>query len=304
MKVVNILQDAVPNRQWRWGDIVHVHCFGSNTSDNNRNGFSKPQTMIVKFTRWSGKMDILRKGWEVLKKKGVTVAGDPTTKQQNVMPEHCERRLHAYYKGNRLVVAGPVQYHPLNRGSFTDAAWHGARLGRLNTGDAHHTACQQGDPGTSVRQQNSRPREEYNLSPCRSQDSNSNWSRGMQHSGDNMTADWQNDYIDNHHHDLWTRQYYTSGSTWDWDSEWYDQRPYHDWQDNDHCPAFTSLDMPARNSWQKKHCPLVTRQWKTHKLLISKMTWQTRILDSKTPPQLTVTPSFMMPKSCFKIQRN
>ena len=108
MKVVNILQDAVPNRQWRWSDIVHVHCFGSNTSDNNRNGFSKPQTMIVKFTRWSGKMDILRKGREVLKKKGVTVAGDPTTKQQNVMPEHRERRLHAHYKGNRLVVAGHV----------------------------------------------------------------------------------------------------------------------------------------------------------------------------------------------------
>lgn len=64
--------------------------------------------MIVKFTRWSGKMDILRKGREVLKKKGVTVAGDPTTKQQNVMPEHRERRLHAHYKGNRLVVAGHV----------------------------------------------------------------------------------------------------------------------------------------------------------------------------------------------------
>lgn len=70
MKVVNILQDAVPNRQWCWGDIVCVHRLGSNTSDNNRNCFSKPQTMIVKFTRWSGKMDILMKGREALKRKG------------------------------------------------------------------------------------------------------------------------------------------------------------------------------------------------------------------------------------------
>ena len=205
-----------------------------------------------------------------------------------------------------------------------------------------------------------------------------------------MTTDWQNDYIDNHHHNLWTRQYYTSRSAWDWDSEWYNQRPYNDRQDNDHCPnTFPSLDMPARNSWnltpeaaqsngdtatrgssvvtketpwgqelqrqspqlhtrnhwsaschqktvhsktvcsqlqggqrrkrknpatkmsqqggwggrQQKHHPLVTRQWKTHKPPISKMTWQTRILDSKTPPQLTATQSFMMPKSRFKIQR-
>ena len=48
--VVSILQDTVPNRQWCRADIVRAHRLGSNTSDKSRNGFSKPQPMIVKFT--------------------------------------------------------------------------------------------------------------------------------------------------------------------------------------------------------------------------------------------------------------
>ena len=252
MKVVSILQDSVPNRQWCRADIVRAHRLGSNTSDKSRNGFSKPQPMIVQFTRWSDKMDVLTKGREALKKKGVTVAGDLTTKQQNTIREHRERGLRAYYKGNRLVVAGPLQYHPLNRGSFADATRRGASRGRLNPGDGRHTACQQGNPGTNVRHQTSRPREEYDSRPYHPEDGNFHWSRGTRHSGDNRTTDWQNEYrgnIDNHHYDPWTRQYYNSGSSKDWDSEWYDQRPYPDWQDYDRRPnAFPSLDMPARNS--------------------------------------------------------
>ena len=46
-KVVSILQDTVPNRQWCRADIVRTHRLGSNTSDKSRNGFSKPQPMIV-----------------------------------------------------------------------------------------------------------------------------------------------------------------------------------------------------------------------------------------------------------------
>ena len=47
MKVASILQDTVPNRQWCRGDIVRTHRLRSNTSDKSRNGFSKPQPMIV-----------------------------------------------------------------------------------------------------------------------------------------------------------------------------------------------------------------------------------------------------------------
>ena len=171
MKVVSILQDTVPNRQWCRGDIVRArHRLGSNTSDKSRNGFSKLQPVIVKFTRWSDKMDILTKGREALKKKGVTVAGDLTTKQQDTIREHRERGLRAYYKGNRLVMAGPLQYHPLNRGSFADAARRGsASHGRLNPGDGRHTACQQWNPGTNVRHQSTRPREEYDSRPYQSE---------------------------------------------------------------------------------------------------------------------------------------
>ena len=152
MKVVSILQDTVPNRQWCRADIVRAHRLGSNTSDKSRNGFSKLQPVIVKFTRWSDKMDILTKGREAPKKEGVTVAGDLTTKQQDTIQEHREWGLRAYYQGNRLVMAGPLQYHHLNRGSFADAARRGsASRGKLNPGDGRHTACQQWNPGTNVR---------------------------------------------------------------------------------------------------------------------------------------------------------
>ena len=58
-----------------------------------------------------------------------------------------------------------------------------------------------------------------------------------------------------------------------------------------------------RGGRRQRHRPLVTRQWKTHKLPIRKTTQQTGTLHSRTPPQLTATQSFMMPKSRLKIQR-
>ena len=134
--------------------------------------------MIVKFTGWSDKIDVLTKGREALKKKGLTVAGDPTTKQQKPIREHRERGLRAYFKGNRLVVTGPLHYHPINRGSFADAARRGSSRGGFNPGDGRHTArqqgnpgdgrhtaCQQGNPGTNVRHQSIRPRKEYDSRP-------------------------------------------------------------------------------------------------------------------------------------------
>ena len=121
-------------------------------------------------------------------------------------------------------MAGPLQYHHLNRGSFADAARRGsASRGKLNPGDGRHTACQQGNPETNVRHQSIRPRKEYDSRPYHSQDGSSHWSGGTRHSGDNRTTDWQNEYrvnIDNHYYDPWTRQYYNSGSVRDWDSEW------------------------------------------------------------------------------------
>ena len=56
-----------------------------------------------------------------------------------------------------------------------------------------------------------------------------------------------------------------------------------------------------RGGRRQRHRP--TRQWKTHKLSNRKTTQQTGILHSETPPQLTSTQSFMMPKSRLKIQR-
>ena len=180
-KGVDSLQDTIPNRQCCREDIVGAHRLGSNTRDNNNsNGFFKPQPMIVRFTRWSDKMDILTKGREGLKKKGVTVAGDLTTKQQNIIQEHRHRGLRAYYRGNKLVVAGPLPSRPLNRGTFADAPRRGLSHGRVNTGDSRYTAHQQ---ATSDMHRNSRTREEYDPQPHYSEESNFHCSRGMLRSG-------------------------------------------------------------------------------------------------------------------------
>ena len=106
-------------------------------------------------------MDILTKGRGGLKKKGITVAGDLTTRQQTTIQEHRDRGLRAYYKGNRLLVAGPLQYRPLNRGSFADAARRGLlNRSRDSTRDNHHPGQQQGHQAARDRQPNSRPREQ------------------------------------------------------------------------------------------------------------------------------------------------
>ena len=98
MKAVDILRGTVPNKQWCRDDIVRAHRLGNNNNNNNNNnrnsnGPTKSQPIIAKFTRWSDKMDVLTKGREELKKKGITVTGDLTPKQQNTTQEHHDRGL-------------------------------------------------------------------------------------------------------------------------------------------------------------------------------------------------------------------
>ena len=104
---------------WSRDDIVRAHRFGNN---NNNNGYTKPQPIITKFAKWSDKMDILTKGKQQLTRKGVRVAGDLTTRQQKVIKDYRGRGQRAYYKGNKLVVAGPLPPRRWNQDSYADAA--------------------------------------------------------------------------------------------------------------------------------------------------------------------------------------
>ncbi|KAL8564886.1 hypothetical protein ACOMHN_003732 [Nucella lapillus] len=60
-------------------------------------------------SRWKDKMDIINSGGAALKKKGIKVASDLTTRQRAVLKEHRDRGLHAYYKAGKLTVTGPLR---------------------------------------------------------------------------------------------------------------------------------------------------------------------------------------------------
>ena len=80
---LEFLQNTVPNKQWSRDDIIRARRLGN--SNQNSNGYTRPQPIIAKLAKWSNKMDILTKGREQLKRKGVRVAGDLTTRQQKVI---------------------------------------------------------------------------------------------------------------------------------------------------------------------------------------------------------------------------
>nr|KAG5687403.1 hypothetical protein BaRGS_021616 [Batillaria attramentaria] len=110
-KVIECLQGTVPNKTWSEDDVVRAHRVGKkpNFSSVASNTTPKSRPMIVKFARWRDKMDVLTKGRTALKAKGVSVAGDLTTRQHRKIQEHRDRGLRAYYKGAKLVVSGPLQ---------------------------------------------------------------------------------------------------------------------------------------------------------------------------------------------------
>ena len=81
--LLEFLQNTIPNKQWSRDDIMRAHRLGN--SNQNSNGYTRPQPIIAKFAMWSNKMDIQTKGREQLKRKSVRVAGDLTTRQQKVI---------------------------------------------------------------------------------------------------------------------------------------------------------------------------------------------------------------------------
>jgi hypothetical protein len=104
-KVVNVLQSTVPDKKWSLDDVVRAHRLGPRTSKS----VSNPRPMIVKMARWKDKLAILSSGRDALKKKGIKVAGDLTTRQRAVLKEHREKGMYAFYRAGKLIVAGPLR---------------------------------------------------------------------------------------------------------------------------------------------------------------------------------------------------
>lgn len=119
-KVVDMLKDIIPGRTWKKDDIVRAHRVGkapTYSAVTAGSGQSKPRPMIVKFQRWQDKMDILMKGRPALKRKGIQVAGDLTSRQQAEVRRHRDIGERAFYRGNKLVVEGALQQPRSNNGS-------------------------------------------------------------------------------------------------------------------------------------------------------------------------------------------
>nr|KAG5687901.1 hypothetical protein BaRGS_029898 [Batillaria attramentaria]KAG5699159.1 hypothetical protein BaRGS_014458 [Batillaria attramentaria] len=100
-KIVDVLKNTVPNRDWKTEDIIRAHRVGGKQTGD------KPRPLIAKFTRWSDKMAILTSGRDALRQKGVAVASDLTTSQSRTLKRYREDGINAYYKGDKLVVGGP-----------------------------------------------------------------------------------------------------------------------------------------------------------------------------------------------------
>lgn len=75
-KIVDILSDCVPGKTRCPDDITRAYRRG-----NNYNNRAAP--VIVKFAKWSDKMDVLTRGREVLNRKGVRVADDLKKKKSS-----------------------------------------------------------------------------------------------------------------------------------------------------------------------------------------------------------------------------
>ena len=89
-KILDLLQNCVPDRVWQLSDIVRAHRLGTdknrNDSGSNSGGNDRrPRPIIVKFAHWGAKMHVLTKRRNGLKRQGVAVTGDLTTRQQSII---------------------------------------------------------------------------------------------------------------------------------------------------------------------------------------------------------------------------
>ena len=118
-KILDLLQNCVPDRVWQLSDIVRAHRLGTDknrndSGSNNSGNDRRPRPIIVKFAHWGAKMHVLTKGRDGLKRQGVAVAGGLTTRQQSIIKQYRNDGIRAYYKGNQLVVGGRLQPRPQN----------------------------------------------------------------------------------------------------------------------------------------------------------------------------------------------
>nr|KAG5693369.1 hypothetical protein BaRGS_015656 [Batillaria attramentaria] len=125
----------MPDKEWKPEDIIRAHRIGDKASGTEN---SKPRPLIAKFARWADKMDVLSKGREALRRQGIAVSADLTTSQSQTLRKYRNDGINAYYKGDKLVVGGPLRGRGrhADQGSGDNNIGDGA--GNNNTATATH----------------------------------------------------------------------------------------------------------------------------------------------------------------------
>ena len=114
-RVIQLLNQYFPQRNWRDNDIDRAHRLGSQSTKSSR-----PRPVIVKFRRWKDAMLIIkdREGKTQMRASdGLSVAADLTKQQRVTMAQLQEEGKHAYYSKGKLVVTEPRRRRQYNNRS-------------------------------------------------------------------------------------------------------------------------------------------------------------------------------------------
>ena len=225
-RIIDILNECASSRTWTESDIERAHRIG-----DRRHRSDQPRPLIVRFHRWSDKMEILNDTIfrDLLRREGIRVSSDLTTRQREEVQHYRRQGKIAYYKSGRL------QVEERRTNSSTDNnREHGGRFnadhgGRERTGQYHP---RQAAPSTD-RRHNAHYVERR---PTDNRSSSLNWKRGdALHSSRAKERDWN---PDSH---AWssTTRHGDSGETHDrYQHGQYEDNARYDWMECNSEPHF------------------------------------------------------------------
>ena len=110
--VVDVLNGCSSSPTRHHSDIVRAHRTGA-----RRQRSDQPRPLIVEFHRWSDRLEILtdRALRDLLRREGIRVTSDLTTRQRSEIPSFHQPGKLAYFKNGKLRVETDRRPHPPHR---------------------------------------------------------------------------------------------------------------------------------------------------------------------------------------------
>ena len=97
--VLQLFREAAPGVPWSEKDIIKVQRLGAPRRNANH---SRPRPLLVEITTFFDKLILLKYGREVLRRKGVSIASELTTRQTKILQDLREEGHDAYFWNNKL----------------------------------------------------------------------------------------------------------------------------------------------------------------------------------------------------------